>query len=306
MTPGAELLLGLLRGEGPLPGAADARWPETLALAERHGVAPLLHEQLPGLCAPIRARLREARIAALREHQKQERALQDALRALPDAVVFKGAAYARNLYIFPELRPAGDVDLFHPDAPGELPGFDWHEETQQHEQRRGWHERTLVHRETGVQVDLHRAFAQAERNSLDPRQIFARSNKNALDADDAVIIHAHNLALHELRAPLIQLVDLELLLARCRPERVLQRARESHTLNALCAALALLERVRPGAPEELLREARPTLAVRWAVRRYDVSRRPLRRAEQLLRKAVFIDRARDRARFLFAHLRARR
>ena len=39
-------LLGLLRGV-PLPPETEKSWPEVLALAKAHGVAPLLHAVAP-------------------------------------------------------------------------------------------------------------------------------------------------------------------------------------------------------------------------------------------------------------------
>jgi len=144
--PAHALLLALVRGEAP-PEGSDAAWAQALRLAERHGIAPLLHERslerapadesalrdfsqahgLPDLSRddhapgelpePARALLRAARISELGLESKREQALRRALEALADGpeplpvLLIKGAASARTLYASPELRPRGDLDL---------------------------------------------------------------------------------------------------------------------------------------------------------------------------------------------------
>lgn len=311
------LLLRLLRG-GAAPPDTDARWPETLALAARHGVAPLLHQSARGLPAAAEAALRRARAASLRESLKREQGLARALALLPGAVAFKGAATAYELYPSPELRPSADIDLLHPAATA-LPGYRWHPATRAQESAAGWHERTFVDAH-GVVIDLHRALSQPQRTRVDVGALCARAvrgvRSRVLQADDAVLVQAVNLATHELRAPLICLVDFARALPRCRPAVVQQRAREYRVEGALYAALALVEACAgPGrqfggvAVEWPLPKAAPGLLARallpLAVARYDLARRPLGRPEQLLRKACFIDRPADRVRFALAEVRRR-
>ena len=337
MRPPEALLLALLRGERAAPGDADPRWPQLVALAERHGVAPLLHETVPDLPPQARAQLRRRRTEALQDWARLSGALQRALAHLPQAVVLKGAFYAQELYPSQELRPCGDVDLLA--LEGSLP-WRWHPDTRAHESAPGWHEQSFLDpgagKEAGgaeIVVDLHRDFSQPQRSRLDPRAIVARAVPGAgarvPDPDDAVVLHAWNLALHELRAPLVQLVDLALLWPRCRPAEVLRRAAETRTLAALAGALELLLRLASsrgtsssapgvrfgGAPldraglAEALDAARAGLALprrralSLVVARYDLARGPTGRLEQLGRKAVFIDRAADLAQFAWAQIR---
>jgi hypothetical protein len=281
-----------------------------------------LHETARDLPPLAKARLREARVAALRDWTRLARGLQRALAILPDAIVLKGACYAQEVYAAPELRPCGDIDLLH--LSGELPGYAWSPVAIAHESAPGWHEKSLVDPvDPSVIIDLHRGFAQPERTRLDVGALCARSVPGAgarvLDRDDAVVVHAVNLAVHELRVPLVQVADLARLWGRCRPAVVLERAREARVVGALVASLDLLARcagerqhfagARVAELEPVLEEARADLSrlarrgLSWAVSRYDFSRRPLWRLEQLLRKALFIDRPGDRVRFALSHIR---
>lgn len=321
MSPGSggELLLSLLRGE-PAPGDGHPRWPEALALAGPHGVGPLLHATAQRLPAGAAGALRKQRAASLRDSLWREAGLRRALLSLPDAVVLKGAAYAAELYEAPELRPSADIDLLHPHAES-MPGYQWHPATRVHEGRAHWHERTFVDPCDGrVVIDLHRAFTQRERSSVDVAALFSRAGPRCglrlLHRDDAVLIHAHNLANHELRVPLILVADFARLWARCAHEAVVERALEFRLCGALFAALELLaacagEAGRFGGvavePRELELElsALSRRGLRWAVSRYDLSRSRLGRLEQLARKALFIDRPRDLLRFGWAEARRR-
>ena len=313
------LLLALLRDDGPPPGDGDPRWPSTLALAARHGVAPLLHSTVRGLPPAAAAALRAARAASLRDSLWRERGLARALERLPSAIAFKGAAAAYQLYDSPELRPSADIDLLQPGAP-ELPGYRWHPAARAVERTPGWHERTFIDPlDPRVVIDLHRAFSQAERTRVDVAAICARARPGArsrvLDPDDAVLVQALGLATHELRAPLIAVADFARLWSRCRPEVVQARADEWRLRGALFAALELLRACAGpggrfgGVPVGPLPRRGPgffsTRALRWAVARYDLSRRPLGRLEQLLRKASFIDRPSDRLRFALGEVRRR-
>ena len=315
----SALLLALLRDDGPPPGDEDPRWPEALALASRHGVAPLLHATVRGLPAGAATALRRARAASLRDSLWREQGLRRALTRLPGAVAFKGAASAYELYESPELRPSADIDLLHLNAE-DLPGYRWHQATRAHESRERWHERTFVDPlDARVVIDLHRGFSQPERTRVDVAALCARARPGqrscVLDPDDAVLVQALNLATHELRAPLISVVDFARLWLRCRPAVVHQRAQAWRLRNALFAALTLLstcagktgrfggvavERSSLPAPGLL-----PRCLLRIAVARYDLSRRPLGRLEQLVRKASFIDRPADRVRFALAEVRRR-
>lgn len=318
----SELLVALLRNDAPPPGDADPRWPEALALAARHGIAPLLHATVQGLPPGATAGLRRERTTALRESLWREPGLRRALEALPDAVVLKGAAWASELYESPELRPCADIDLLHPTA-RDLPSYAWHPHpgVRAQEARPGWHERTFIDpRDPRVVIDLHTAFSQRERTAVDVAELCARARPGrlgfrVLDPDDAVLAQALSLATHELRSPLIAVVDFARLWRRCNPAIVRARAQQYRVCGALWAALRLLSRcagdagqfggvaVEPALRVELGFFAR--LMLRWTVSRYDLSRRQPGRVEQLLRKTFFIDRPRDRVRFALAEARRR-
>lgn len=102
-------------------GALDER---LLALAEAHGVTPLLGELLAregwlaAVPPAVRARLARARREAAvldtigREHAR--RVFEGFAAAGIDAIVFKGAALAETHYAASWLRPCGDVDLLVP------------------------------------------------------------------------------------------------------------------------------------------------------------------------------------------------
>jgi len=380
LPPEQELLLALVRGESGrdawCTNDCGELWLQALGLAERHGVAPLLHAQaqagaLPWLPELARRELRAARIAELSLEEKRARALEAVLRILSGSgaercipvLLLKGAASARTLYAQPELRPRSDLDLLiAPDdraealARLEAQGYAQHAMTRgTREDQPGWHERTLVHPASpGQQLDLHFALAQAQRHRLDARALLAASVREPalgaaarlLPPAEATLVCAHSLAVHELAAPLITLCDLARLLVRCDPERLARLAREVRLGRALFVSLALLERLssRParaeagvdgadakqGAQED--RASHPAAAavslcgatveraqlealaqrlalsapierlLHGAAAGFDLSRRRLPRAHQLWRKALFIDRPGDAARFAARHL----
>jgi len=328
------VILALLRGERA-PGEGDARWPSVLALAERHGVAPLLHETARDLPSGPRALLRQARVRALRDDGKLRGALLRALGLLGGAVVWKGLASALQLYPQPELRPSADVDLLvAPEHMGAalraLGGYAWPRERLRHEERESWHERSLEDPlEPGVFVDLHRAFSQPERTRLEVTPLLLRSlpapelgpGARVLEPTDALLAHAANLGTHELRVPLIAVADLARLWPRAEPQLLLERAAQARLCGALYASIELLlrcapeglfggARFEPAGLRRFLTRARALVpsalsrrGLSWAASRYDLDRRPLGRAEQLARKALFIDRPLDRVRFALAHAR---
>ena len=160
-----------------------------------------------------------------------------------------------------------------------------------------------------------------------------------LRPEAAALVCAWSIALHELAVPLIGLADLARLLARAEPPRLAGLAGEVHLRRALYVSLRLLARLGPpafpskifaaalsrvapcapfalaGAPVEparlaLLLEALPLStpsrrALDAAAGGYDLARAPLSRVRQLWRKALFIDRPQDAARFALRHARSR-
>lgn len=125
--PARELLLRGLRGEG-VPGLSEAGWGEVIELAQRHGVAPLLHRKLKERYAELqmpdatRSRLREAYRATGIRNTRIFAQLNGILQRLGEAgidvLVLKGAHLAELVYEEVALRPMGDVDLLV--RPGDL------------------------------------------------------------------------------------------------------------------------------------------------------------------------------------------
>ncbi len=215
-------------------------------------------------------------------------------------------------------------------------GFVQHARTRgTREDQPGWHERTLVHPahgekngDAGEQLDLHFALAQPERHRLDARRLFAESEPFtiasahaapglellALRPEAAALLCAHAIALHELAVPLISLFDLVQLLAKAAPQKLAALAGEVHLRRALSVSLRLLARlgtplggtqIEPSRLASLL-ETLPMVspiahALDAAVNGYSLARAPLPRAKQLWRKALFIDRPQDAARFALGH-----
>jgi hypothetical protein len=293
---------------------------------------PLLHETARELPAAIRSELRHERASALAALARREAAEGRVLAALADLgpVLLKGAALAVTLYPARELRPRGDLDLLL--APREAAeaarrliqiGYRRHSSTIGGVQDDpGRHEQTFAHPdEGGVAIDLHRAFCQPQRTRVDVEAMVARAvpaktieGARVLDRDDALLAHAVNLATHELRVPLVHLADLSRLWAACQPAVVIARARAMRLRRALGCALWLLEEIAGpwfagqaielagvrAAREELLR-GHPHGLLGRLVSRYDPTRQPLGRVEQLWRKALLIDDPLDAARFALAH-----
>ena len=151
-------------------------WTYLLALANRHGVAPLLRhaaQRRPGRRAPeaVMAELQRshfltaARAMMLIEEQRKVLALL-AEHEIP-VIPYKGVFLAEQLYGDASLRPTGDIDLIvHPDdvmrakeilveAQGYEPDFDFHSPQQEALYLNRAHEYELVHPESSCRVELH-------------------------------------------------------------------------------------------------------------------------------------------------------
>ena len=254
-------LLGLLRGVPLLPGSAKT-WPEVLALAEAHLVAPLLHAIAPELPDAAREDLRNLRAAAQADWRWHQAALLRASGALEGtgALVIHGAAHAEDFYPAPELRPLRELDLLI--APSRT--FSALERLSRKgyriEQRpeKGWLVlRLRDSRDARVVLNLRRGFpppagwsdvpqsSGAEpdvKSALAVGALCLRAQGTRLDPDDAVLVHALALAEEQLRVPLIAIVDLAHLFRRCNPAVVLARAQKARVVPQLGTALLLLER----------------------------------------------------------------
>jgi hypothetical protein len=254
-------LLGLLRGVPLLPGL-DRSWPEVLALADAHGVAPLLDAVAPGLPDRARHDLRRLRASAQARRGWQHAALLRLAGALEGAgaLQVRGAAYAEDLYTAPELRPIRELEMLI--APSRT--FAALERLSRRGYRiedrpeKGWLVLLLRDpRDARVLIRLRRGFAapggplprargagpQPEVDSILPvGALLLRASATRLHPDDALLVHAVALAEQSNRVPLIEVVDLAHLFGRCDPDVAMARARQLRLLPQLGAALLLLER----------------------------------------------------------------
>lgn len=94
-------------------------WPEMLALAESHGLGPLLYTHLRAAGAPLPPEVKQALQGLYLRHRRANQLRANALAEIVaayqaagiQALVLKGAALAQLLYPEPGLRPMGDLDL---------------------------------------------------------------------------------------------------------------------------------------------------------------------------------------------------
>jgi hypothetical protein len=124
-----ESLASILRGDGMPRGGLDAPVEAILAVAEDHGVLPLVAAALPQLSQAPRVLAAEAARRA-QEYVGADLVAEVELRAVlaalhtsgVDPVLIKGGHLAYTHYPRPDLRPRFDTDLLI--APDALPGTD--------------------------------------------------------------------------------------------------------------------------------------------------------------------------------------
>ncbi len=130
LSPGAGALLALLQLAGEpaaaarLPDLPPQAWEETLVIALRHGVAPLLHRALQSggalaaLPQPVRTRLEEARRATALDNLRNYGEFRCLARVLRErdipVIALKGLHLAELVYRDISLRPMVDLDLLVP------------------------------------------------------------------------------------------------------------------------------------------------------------------------------------------------
>jgi hypothetical protein len=241
----------------------EKSWPEILALAEAHGIGPLLHAVAPELPDPARADLLRLRVAAQAERGWQHAALLRLGAALEGAgaLVVHAAAHAEDLYTAPELRPVPELEMLI--APSRT--FAALERLSRRGYRiderpeKGWLVlRLRDSREGRVLIRLRRGFPgpsgvpEARRDGGGPEpevksalpvgSLCLRAQGTRLHPDDAILVHALSLAARGFRAPLIEIVDLAHLFTRCDPLMAVARARHARLLGELGTALFLLDR----------------------------------------------------------------
>ncbi|MBX2867069.1 MAG: nucleotidyltransferase family protein [Acidiferrobacterales bacterium] len=99
-----------------------------IALAEQHGMAPLVYQHLLELELPLSQPIRHQFIALKLRHQTSNAARTLALKEILsffsarqiDAILLKGAALMHALYANISLRPMSDLDILVPPAKAEL------------------------------------------------------------------------------------------------------------------------------------------------------------------------------------------
>ena len=130
LGPGASALLGFLQPNGGPAAAARARdlpsqtWDETLEIALRHGVAPLLHRALKSggalaeLPERVRTRLEEERrtngLLNMRKYGEFRRIAQALHEQNIPLIALKGLHLADLVYRDISLRPMSDLDVLVP------------------------------------------------------------------------------------------------------------------------------------------------------------------------------------------------
>lgn len=119
-----DQLCRLVTGQVAPSAAPPQAWPAIVALAEQHGLAPMLYAvlqaagELDSLAAQEQDRLRDA---AIRAAALTQLALAEALAwaqhfaaAGITALWIKGVALSLSVYASPALRPMGDIDVLVP------------------------------------------------------------------------------------------------------------------------------------------------------------------------------------------------
>ena len=295
-------MLGLLRGV-PLLSGLEKSWPEIRALAEAHRVGPLLHAAAPELPERARQDLHRLRSSAQAIRGWQQAAMLRLSAALEGAgaLVVRGAAHAEDLYTAPELRPLSELEMLIPPSRtfAALERLSRRGYRLEERPGKGWLVLRLRDpRDLRVSIQLRRGFPvpagapQASpagsgsepevRSVLPVGALCLRARGTRLDPEDAVLVQALALDERGLRVPLIEVVDLAHLFARCDPAVTLSRARQARLLPQLGAALLLLVRCAAaagrfgGAEVDLARIPRLDLPeeMERAVEGYELSAEP--------------------------------
>ncbi|MBE0621753.1 MAG: nucleotidyltransferase family protein [Burkholderiales bacterium] len=214
LSPGAEALLGFLHPGGGNAAAArvlalptDA-WGETLALALRHGVAPLLHRALQSggalarLPNQVRARLEEERRATALDNLRNLGQFQRIAQALRErdipVIALKGLHLAELVYRDISLRPMSDLDVLVPSAQVEhaiaaLLAMEF-------ELIRGLpngYDIGLTHRRLGILVEVHWALGRPSEAYTPPvEEIWRLALPTRLADADALVMSPEFLLLH--------------------------------------------------------------------------------------------------------------
>jgi Uncharacterised nucleotidyltransferase len=234
-------------------------------------------------------------------------------------IVLKGLDYDHRLYGSSGVRPTSDVDLLIPNqhrraAFGTLdrlgfepraaaPGFD---DPDYHE---------VAWRRHEIEVDLHMGLAPTARCKIDYDTVWAQRESVRLGATETGVLarahcsvfHALHMTIDHFAVPAIYLLDLAKLIPGADELRTAREtAAKWRCRRPLATALALAAAFLPGWGRSI---SPPVSAIASRVVARFGTTQPLPRAEQLFRKAVHFDDARQAALYLsvqaFRNLRER-
>jgi len=247
-------------------------------------------------------------------------------------IVLKGAEYAYRIYPRPQHRLYRDIDLLVPrermqpvaarllahgleaadiyGADGSVPSH---------------HERSFRHGQ--LTIDVHHSFIQRARHDIDYEAVWSRRvpaivaeiDCFRLSDADSIFYQAFSIAIHELHVPIIRYLDLQRMIVMnpAAFTEATENARRWHARRAFFAAVRQMEllfpemHVEPEIGTLVTQRERETIESQVLPDPAEAGRTaaPLARFEQVRRKAILIDDAWRRARFLgyyvWAHLAGR-
>jgi len=287
------------------------------AVAETHGVAPLLRERvLAGACGDAAPALRDAALRDAALEARRNGRLREAIAALAGAgvpsLLFKGTALAHTHYPRPELRPRDDTDLLvrprHAAAAGTVLARLGLAAVPAVEGSRIMRQRLYRARDgDGVlhNLDLHWAVSNSARaRSFEPHPLLARSRELPVLApgarvpcdEDALLLACLHLDAHHASAVrLIWLWDVHLLLGGM-SAKARRRAAEAACARGIAGACAWVIADTRAAFDTSVEGLEPVLAAARA-------RRPSPlRAAAWLRELRHLESNRARAAWLAQHL----
>ena len=214
LSSSARALLGVLRHGGTLAAVARVHalslheWDETLALALRHNLAPLLQRALRAgdalgeIPASIRAQLEEQRRATALDNLRNYGEFRRIARALAERgiqlMALKGLQLADIVYRDISLRPMSDLDILVRETQVERAiaalcalGYELNID------RRSEYDVGLTHNSLGILVEVHWTLAQANEPRVAPMEdIWRLAVPASLGDADALVMPPEFLLLH--------------------------------------------------------------------------------------------------------------
>jgi len=222
LSPAASALLGLLRPAGVLEVAARARklpppaWDEIIELAQRHGVAPLLHRALQSggalaqLPEHVRTRLEQERRATamlnMRKYGEFRRIAQALRERNIPLIALKGLHLADRVYPDISLRPMSDLDILVPRSEVEraiaaVQSVEYGFEEDVSDSARGMLATKcnigLAHRRLGLWLEIHWTLAESGDCYAPPmEEIWRRATPGRIGDADVQVMSPEFVLLH--------------------------------------------------------------------------------------------------------------